>query len=325
MSRAVAAVIAALALGGLGAAVAWRMWLRDEGDALVIAGTVESRDVQVGSLVGGRVATVPVDEGDLIERGAPVVTLDNDLLRAAALEQEARVAAARAEADRIEAGPRVEVVERARIEWQNAEAERRRLEALVRERALAQARYDEAAARAAALGQAYEELRHGSRPEDIAQARARVAEEQARLRYLREQLGELVIRAPARSIVQSLPVRPGDLIGPNQAVASLRELDQLWVRAYVPETRLGLIAVGQAAEVTVDTYPDRPFSGRVARVSPEAEYTPRNVQTVKDREDQVFAIRVEVPPTPLLKPGMSALVRLAPAREAVRHQPELAR
>lgn len=316
MSRAVVAAALVLALG---AVVIWRTWLRDQGDALVIAGTVESRDVQVGSLVGGRVMTVHVDEGDLVAAGAPVVTLDNDLLRAQAHEQEARVAAARASLDRIEAGPRVEEVERARIEWQNAEAERRRYERLFADEAVPEARYQDATARAAALRQVYEELRRGSRPEDIAHARALLDQEQARLEWLREQLDELVVRAPARAHVQSVPVRPGDLVAPNQAVASLRELDQLWVRAYVPETRLGLIAVGQAAQVTIDTFPDRPFPGRVSRVSPRAEYTPRNVQTVEQREDQVFAVRVEVPPSPLLKPGMTALVRLAPAPAAARH------
>lgn len=305
-----AVVAAALAVA------AWRTWGQDVPGALVIAGTVESRDVQVGSLVGGRIEEVHVDEGDLVDRGAPLVTLEGRLLRRRLREQEGRLEVTRAEQALVEAGPRAEDIERARVEWRQAEAARQRAEGLLRARATTPARVEEEVARAEALRQTYEELRRGSRPEDLARARALVAQEEARLSWLREQEDELVVRAPARAVVQTLAVRPGDLVLANQPVAELLELDQLWVRAYVPETELGLIEVGMPAEVEVDTFPGRPFAGTVVRVNPRAEYTPRNVQTIDQREDMVFALRIDVPPTPLLHPGMTAVVRLRPAPAA---------
>jgi HlyD family secretion protein len=105
-------------------------------------------------------------------------------------------------------------------------------------------------------------------------------------------------------------LRPGDIVGPNQTVAEILEPDQLWVRIYVPETLLGHVRVNQAARIRVDTFPDRWFAGRVAAVSSQGEYTPRNVQTRGQRAEQVFGVKVVVDPSPQLKPGMSAEVDL---------------
>lgn len=304
-------LVVALVLAG-GALVAWRHRSRRDGGALELAGTVETRTIQAGSLVGGRVEQVHVDEGDEVERGDALVTFEGRLLRRELAEQEARVAGARAELARVRAGPRQEEVERARVEWQLAELERARVERMLSSGVATQERYDAAAAQAEARRQLHEELRRGSRPEDVALAEATAAQHEARLGWLREREEELVVRAPTRAQVQALPVRPGDLVAPDEPVVELLELDQLWVRAYVPETRLGLVQVGQPAHVAVDTFPDRWFPGRVTRIQPRAEYTPRNVQTVDQREDLVFAIRIELAPDPILKAGMTALVRLVP-------------
>jgi HlyD family secretion protein len=96
----------------------------------------------------------------------------------------------------------------------------------------------------------------------------------------------------------------------RRIVAEILESDQLWVRVYVPETLLGLVRVNQPVRVKVDTFRDTSFAGRVASVSAEGEYTPRNVQTRAQRADQVFGVRVFVNPDPRLKPGMAAEVDL---------------
>jgi HlyD family secretion protein len=88
------------------------------------------------------------------------------------------------------------------------------------------------------------------------------------------------------------------------------EPSQLWVRVYVPEPQLGRVRVGQSAALTVDTFPGREFPGRVVEIRTQAEYTPRNVQTLDQRMDQVFGAKVAIDPTPDLKPGMAAVVRI---------------
>jgi HlyD family secretion protein len=82
------------------------------------------------------------------------------------------------------------------------------------------------------------------------------------------------------------------------------------VRVYVPEPKLGLIRDGQEVGITVDTFPNKKFKGRIVEISNQGEYTPRNIQTQEQRMGQVFGVKVEIEPSPELKPGMAAFVQL---------------
>jgi multidrug resistance efflux pump len=294
------------------AASVWAFKLRKRDESLRLSGSIEARDVQVGSLVGGRVTAVHVDEGASVTPGQPLVTLEPDLLDLQIGEQESRIAQARARLALAVEGPRQEQVARARVDYENGEKERRRLEALMKEGIVPRQTYDDAAAEARTKLEALRELERGSRPQEIEGARAAVSEAERHLDYLRRQRQETVVKAPVAGLIQSFDLRPGDLVAPNAPVATLLEPDQLWVRVFVPETRLGLVRVGQIADLTVDTFPHRTFSGKVVEISPRAQYTPRNVQTLDQRSEQVFGVKVDVETTPELKPGMAAIVRLRP-------------
>ena len=139
--------------------------------------------------------------------------------------------------------------------------------------------YDDAATRAEVARKSYEELQHGSRAEDVAGARSALDREEQRLVYVRRQREEAVVKAPASGVVQSLDLRPGDLVPASRPVARVLEPSQLWVRVYVPEPRLGLVRVGQEAAVTVDTFPGREFAAASSRSGTARRYTPRKIQT----------------------------------------------
>jgi multidrug resistance efflux pump len=310
MKHPVAFLVAALVVAG--AAAGWLLVRRRAPEGLVLSGTIEARDAQVGSLVGGRVRSVHVDEGASVRAGQPLVTLEPDLLDRQIREQDARVAGARAALAKALKGPRLEETERARVEWQSAEKERTRQEALLRQGLASQQQYDNAAAAARVARQSYDELARGNRPEDIEAARSALAEQEGQLAYLLRQRDELVVRAPADGVIQTMDMRPGDLVAPNQPVATLLEPKEIWVRVYVPEPQLGRVRLQQPASVAVDTFPHRSFPGRVVEIRQRSEYTPRNVQTLEQRGDQVFGVKVAIDPAPELKPGMAALVRLAP-------------
>jgi len=132
-------------------------------------------------------------------------------------------------------------------------------------------------------------LREGTRKEDIDAARAQLEQQQRRLDTLMKQRAETNVIAPNDGIVQSMGLRPGDLVGPNQTVAELLEPDQLWVRVYVPETELGLVHAGMAVRVRVDTFPNRWFDAHIGTIASQGEYTPRNVQTRAQRVELVYA------------------------------------
>jgi len=290
----------------------WAFKLRKPDDRLVLSGSIEARDVQVGSLVGGRVTAVHVDEGAAVSAGQPIVTLEPDLLDAQIREQESRISQARARLALTLKGPREEEIARARADYDNAERERRRLDGLMKEGIIPRQSYDDAATAAKTKLEMLQELERGSRPEEIEAARGAVDEAVRHLEYLHRQRAETVVKAPAAGVVQSFDLRPGDLVAPNAPVATLLEPDQLWVRVFVPETKLGFVRMGQGAALSVDSFPKRTFAGKVVEISPRAQYTPRNIQTLDQRSDQVFGVKVNVGQAPELKPGMAALVRLQP-------------
>lgn len=297
--------LAVLAAGG-----AMYLSRRDRVKPLMLSGAIEARDVEVGSLLGGRVAKVLVDEGSPVAAGQPLVELETDLIDLQIQQQDSRISQAKAALARVVRGPRAEEIARARAAAQNAERERARLASLKERGIVGQEAYDAAATQATTTTETLRELERGSRPEDIAAARAAVDAEERQLGYLKRQRQESVVRAPAAGVVESFDLRPGDLVAPNQPVARLLEPSQLWVRVYVPEPQLGRVRIGQKAAVSVDTFPKRAFPGKVVEIRTQSEYTPRNVQTLDQRMDQVFGAKVAIDPAPELRPGMAAIVRL---------------
>jgi multidrug resistance efflux pump len=294
-----------LAAGGY---FAWRYTRRAK--PLVLSGTIEARDADVGSLVGGRVAAVRVEEGSSVKKNQPLVEFESNFLDEQIRSQQGRLDAARADLEKALRGPRQEDIARAKADAQNTEAERRRQEALLKDGVVGQQTYDAAATAARIALETLEEKQRGNRPEDIASARAAVVREQGQLDYLERQRQDLVVRAPADGVIQTIDLRPGDLVAAGQPVTTILEPDQIWVRVYVPETRLGLVHLEQRAFIRVDTFPKREYTGKVVEIRPKGEYTPRNVQTLDQRMDQVFGVKIAIDPSPDLKPGMAATVRL---------------
>ncbi len=292
-------------------ALAWGIASKRREKPLLLSGAIEARDVEVGSLTGGRVAKILVEEGSRVAAGQPIVQFETDLIDLQIQQQRARIAQAQASLTKALRGPRVEEIARARAQAQNAERERLRQKALLERGVIAQQQYDASATQAKTTREALLELERGNRAEDIAAARAMLEAEQRQLGYLERQKAESAVAAPAVGVIESMDLRPGDLVGPNQPVARILEPSQLWVRVYVPEPQLGRVRVGQKAALTVDTFPKREFPGKVVEIRTQSEYTPRNVQTLDQRMDQVFGVKVAIDPTPELKPGMAATVRLA--------------
>ena len=107
-------------------------------------------------------------------------------------------------------------------------------------------------------------------------------------------IDELVVKAPRDARVESLDLRPGDIVMPNATTATLLEDDQLFVRIYVPETHIGHIKIGQEVPITVDSFPGKKFKGVVEHINHVGEFSPRNLQTADERADQVFSTRIGI-------------------------------
>jgi len=300
------AVIAAAAAGG----AVWASRRSSRPKPLVLSGSIEARDVEVGSLMGGRVAKVLVEEGSTVKAGQPLVEFETDLIDLQMAQQRARIAQSRANLAKVVRGPRTEEIARARAAAENAERERQRAQELLRSGIAGQQAYDAAGTAAKTAAETLREAERGSRPEDVDAARAQLDADERQLAYLQRQRQETTVAAPADGVIESMDLRPGDLVGANRPVAKMLEPDQLWVRVYVPEPELGRVRLGQPARLTVDTFPKREFPGKVVEIRSQSEYTPRNVQTLDQRMDQVFGAKVAIDRAPELRPGMAATVRL---------------
>jgi HlyD family secretion protein len=158
-------------------------------------------------------------------------------------------------------------------------------------------------------------LQQGPRPERIAAARAQLSQAEAAVATLDATLANSRIRAPFAGVVTVRHREPGEIVGAGAAVVTLMNPDDRWVRIYVPENRLGKVAVGQPAEITSDTFPGKRYAGEVAFIASSAEFTPKNVQTTEERVKLVYAVKVRVTGDPgqELKPGLPADVRLVEA------------
>ena len=143
--------------------------------------------------------------------------------------------------------------------------------------------------------------------EQLSLARSQVDSAQAALEVIQTQLDKLTVKAPITGIVLFQTVEVGENVKPGTTALTLGQLDQLTITVFIPEDRYGLIRLGDTADVMVDSYPDETFTATVVRIADQAEFTPRNVQTVEGRQTTVFAIELVVDdPEGGLKPGMPA-------------------
>ncbi len=268
-------------------------------------------------------------------------------------EAEARAASARARLEDLLAGARAQEIEQARAALRNATATRtwaerdlartqdlfaRQLvaaadvdrarqafevaaanEAGARERLeLTEAgprhhEVDAARSELRAAGERVALLRAGARPEEIAAARARVSEASAAVALAHARLDEARLISPITGVVLRKNAEVGETVNPGQSLLTLMDPADMWLRVYVPETDVGRVAVGQAAAISVDAFPGRTFGGRITEIAAEAEYTPRNVQTKKERVNLVFRVKIAVRNLDgVLKPGLPADAEILP-------------
>src|SRR5947209_2671848 len=248
-----------------------------------VSGTIEVDEAHVGPRSSGRVEKIFAQEGDRLHEGQMIAQLEARELRARRDLAAAQIDTAIRDADAAAA----------QLEFLRSDAKRQK-DLLARkvvspndaERADSAAKTQEKNLEAAQM--------------KVIQARAQLADMDA-------QLKEMQVVAPAESILEVLNVKVGDVLPANGEVATLLLPQHLWVRVYVPETWLGRIKLGEQVRVRVDSFPGQDFPGEVEQINRQAEFTPRNVQTVGDRIKQVFGVKVRLPNNDdHLRAGMAA-------------------
>lgn len=252
-------------------AVVWFVHKRAANDRtrISVSGNVEVTEVAVSFMVAGRVLERCVDEGQIVKAGDVVARLDRVELEQTV--EQAKAALVVAEADAV----------RLRLEYA-------RQKELFDKKVIASREFE--------VAQAAQTI-----------AEARVRERRAALALAETRLGYAVLTSPVAGVVLSKAIENGEYIVPGTTIVTVGNLENVWLRAYIDETDLGRVKVGQAARIATDTYPGKFYSGKVAFISSEAEFTPKSVQTAKERVKLVYRIKIDVPNSNMeLKPGMPA-------------------
>ena len=293
---------------------------------LVLSGNIEAHESLISFKVQGRVIELPVEEGQSVERGALLARLDDADYKQRVRIDEASVSVRQSNLALTLAGTREQEIKAAQQNMIDAQADMQqkkvdfdRAQRLfgedaisAQDRDLADTALKRSQAAYQAAQQKYNEAAEGSRKEDIAIAQANLKEASANLGMSRVNLDYTVLRAPTSGIITVRQAELGEVVVAGTPIVTLSDLDHIWLRAYVAETDLGKIRWGQDATITTDTYPGKQYHGHISFIASDAEFTPKSVQTYKERVTLVYRIKIDIDnPNHELKPGMPADAHIA--------------
>jgi HlyD family secretion protein len=292
---------------------------------LTLSGNIEAHESLVSFKVPGRIVELPVEEGQQVEQGVLLARLEDADAKQRVRIDEASVGVRQSNLALTLAGTREQEVKAAQQSMIDAQADldQKKLdndraqqlfgkdEISAQDRDLAATALKRAEAIFKAAQQRYNEAVEGSRKEDVEIARANLNQANANLGLSRVNLDYTVLHAPSAGVITVRQAELGEVVAPGSPVVTLADLDHIWLRAYVAETDLGSIHWGQEATVTTDTYPGKQYHGRISFISSSAEFTPKSVQTYKERVTLVYRIKIDIDnPNHELKPGMPADAQL---------------
>jgi HlyD family secretion protein len=299
---------------------------KDDPNVVHLNGRLEAPLVDLAPKVAGRVLDVRVKEGDRVKAGDLLIVLDLGDTALAVERDRHGVESARARLQDLAVGSRQAEVAAAEAELADRKAavdlatrELQRQDMLLKKEVGTERDFDRAKTdldRAQAAARMSEEklvlTREGFRQWQTQQARSEVDKARAQLRQSEIVAREGEIRAPSDAVVTHRMVEPGQLLAAGQTGMTLALTSRLYVRTFIPETKLGRVKHGQEAQVTVDAFPGKSFRAVLTEISPDPEFTPKQVETREERVNLVYGAKAD-----LMEGWGVALVPGQPAEIAV--------
>lgn len=298
---------------------------KEDGNFVKLSGNIEATEVAISFKIPGRLVERRFDEGQWVEKGEVMARLDDVDLKHQVNLVRANLAAVQARLRELLAGSRVQEIKQAgaalkqaEAEMQNKERDLNRVLPLYEAGIASKKTRDDVATAYKISQEAYQKagehyalVKEGPRKEDIESARAQAASAEASLKLAETNLSYAAVYAPISGVVLSKAAEPGEVLSPGRPVLTLGDIDHVWLRAYIDEKDLGKVKWGQEASVTTDSYPGKVYKGKVSFISSQAEFTPKTVQTEKERVTLVYRIKVDMDNKDReLKPGMIADCRI---------------
>ncbi|MBP2630206.1 MAG: mdtN 2 [Firmicutes bacterium] len=309
-------VILVIAIGAAG----YKLYNREPA-GITATGTIEVTKVDITPKVSGYITQLKLKEGDALQAGQVVLYIARPDLKAQLLRDEAALTKAQAELRDLEKGARSQEMSQASAEvgsaesvFEKAEADLARYQALYAQGAIATQQLDNARS---SYEVAYHSLdsakenealvKEGNRPDKIEAQRIEVERNKAIVEASHTQVDDTVIASPLAGLVLTKNFEDGEYVNAGAAIATVGNMDDCWVKVYISSTQLGQIKIGQQADVVIDSFPDKVFMGTIKEINQNAEFTPRQSITQRERANLVFAVKVQIDNAEgILKPGMPA-------------------
>lgn len=285
------------------------------------SGTIEATNVTISSKVSGQIQKIDKDEGQNVKSGDTLLTIDHEMLDIQLNQALAGREFSEAQYKLLKQGARSEDIslaeenlKQAQVNFDQARTDKDRMNNLYQSKSITKKQLEDALSRfeltQAQLNSAKENLKkmkNFARPEELHQAEANLQKSQASVDQLKKNIKDSYVISPLNGIVVKKFVEAGESVNPSSSLMRISDLSVVDLIIYVSEEELGRVKLGQKADVSVDAFKNKTFEGKVIYISPEAEFTPKNIQTKDERTKLVFAVKIEIKNSDFdLKPGMPA-------------------
>ena len=288
-------------------------------------GNIEATNIVVSSKVNGEVLKIIKDEGEKVNAGDTILIIDPEVYQLRLSEATAAMEQAKAKYKLLKEGARKEdlrqgeeALKQAQINLDLAKQNKERMTNLLNSKSITQKQYDDAiamyeiaVAKFNAAEQNYKKLQNFARPEELKQAEANLNRMVASVNLIKKNLSDCYVTSPSNGFIVKKFIEKGETVGAMSSLFQVADLQNVKLVIYIPETKLSKVKLGQVAEITTDTYPDKVYKGKVSFISPEAEFTPKNIQTKEERTKLVYKVKIKVVNKNFeLKDGMPADVTI---------------
>ncbi len=317
-------ILLILVVAAVAAGIVYYFYTREreeDGRFIKVSGNIEAIEVDVGFKVSGRIVSRLFEEGDWVDKGKVLAKLDDEDLRNRLEVARATLSSAEARLSKLLAGSRPEEIRQAeanltqaKSDLMNKEAHFERMKVLFERGVVpkdtldnAEAAFKMAKSASQAALESYLLVKEGPRKEDIDDAKAQVEQARASVKLNETQLSYTTLYSPISGVVLVRSGEVGEVVNPGTSILTMADVENVWLKAYIPETDLSKVKWGQEVIVTTDLRPKKEYKGRISFISSQAEFTPKQIQTEKERVTLVYRIKVDIVNKDReLKPGMPA-------------------
>lgn len=305
----------------LTAGLFWGCGNGNDKNTIKASGDIEATNITVSSKVTGQVLKINYEEGALVKAGDTLIIIDHANLEIQLQQALAAEEQADAQLQLMKQGVRSEdikqaddAVKQAKANFDLAAQDKERNEMLFQSSSITKQQFDNiiskyeiASAQFSSANENLKKMKSFYRPDDIRQAAANLRRQKAAADLLKKNISDSYVTAPIGGFIVKKFVEAGESVLPMSSLLMISDLSHVDLVIYVPETELGRIQLGQSADVSVDTFAGKSFKGKVIYISPQAEFTPKNIQTKDERTKLVYAVKIHIAnPEYELKDGMPA-------------------